>query len=219
MPTLLRIDASARTNGSLTRALADTFINALQSNGADFELICRDVGQNPPPALTEHWLAAAFKSAIARTDRERAVLALSDKLIDEVAASDLIVMATPMYNYGMPSALKAWFDQVIRLDKTFSFDRARGDFPLEPILSGKALVLLTACGEFGFGPQGVRAGQGHLEPHVRTVSSYLGVERFDAITIEYQEFNDARHDRSKADAHHMARRLAQSIAVSLNATV
>ncbi len=49
-----------------------------------------------------------------------------------------------MYNYGMPAALKAWFDQIIRINKTFTFDLARGDFPLEPIMSGKTLVLLTS---------------------------------------------------------------------------
>ena len=60
-----------------------------------------------------------------------------------------------MHNYGMPSALKSWFDKVIRIEKTFTFDLARGDFPLEPIMGGKTLVVLSSRGEFGFGPGGM----------------------------------------------------------------
>lgn len=212
MINVLRIDASARLEGSLSRALADTFVDTLRDGPSDFSLVQRDVGMEPPPAITELWMASAFKPESQRTDRERAALSLSDQLIAEIAQSDLLIIATPMYNYGMPSALKAWVDQVVRIGKTFSFDRNRGDFPLEPILSGKTLVLLTACGEFGFEPGGVRKGHGHLEPHVRTVSKYLGVERFETIAIEYQEFADERHERSKAEAHSAARRLAREIA-------
>ena len=104
-----------------------------------------------------------------------------------------------MYNYGMPSSLKAWFDQVIRINKTFSFDLARGDFPLEPILSGKTLVILTSSGEFGFDTGGVRERMNHLVPHINTCSFYLGVsgdDRMHHIGIEYQEFGDERHRRS-----------------------
>jgi len=64
-------------------------------------------------------------------------VALSDILIGELVQSEIIVITTPMYNYGMPASLKAWFDQVIRINKTFSFDLARGDKPIEPIQNGK----------------------------------------------------------------------------------
>jgi len=75
---------------------------------------------------------------------------LSDILTGELVQSEIIVITTPMYNYGMPASLKAWFDQVIRINKTFSFDLARGDQPIEPIQSGKTLVILSASGEGGF---------------------------------------------------------------------
>ena len=106
-----------------------------------------------------------------------------------------------MYNYGMPAALKAWVDQVIRVNKTFTFDLNRGDSPLEPILSGKTLLLVTACGEFGFGVGGIRAQMNHLGPHIRTISHYLGVDKLHEMTIEYQEFGDARHAQSIEDAY------------------
>jgi FMN-dependent NADH-azoreductase len=128
--------------------------------------------------------------------------------------SDLIVLGTPMYNYGMPSTLKAWFDQVIRIDKTFRFDLARGDFPLEPILHGKLLVLLTACGEFGFAPSGIREHMNHLVPHIKTCVPYLGVDverDFFHIGIEYQEFADSRHQQSIQQAQEAIPPLVQML--------
>ena len=133
-------------------------------------------------------------------------------LIDELDQADIIVMSSSMYNYGMPAALKAWFDQVIRIHKTFTFDLARGDFPLEPIMSGKTLVLITSSGEFGFEIGGIREKMNHLGPHVQTVSHYLGVETFHEIKAEYQEFNDDRHRQSVASAHKTAAELATELA-------
>lgn len=201
MTTLLHLDASARGERSLSRALSRAFVEAWVVREPDASVITRDVGRDPPPFLNEAWVAAAFTPEEARTPEHKAELALSDELIAELAAADVIVMGTPMYNYGMPAQLKSWFDKIIRIGKTFSFDLARGDFPLEPILSGKTLVVLSSRGEFGFGPGGVRADMNQLDPHIRTCSHYLGVESIHTIAIDYQEFGDARHKRSIAEAH------------------
>lgn len=201
MTTLLHLDASARGDRSLSRALSRAFVEVWVAREPDANVIARDVGREPPPFVSEAWVAAAFTPEEARTPEQKAELALSDELIAELAAADVIVMGTPMYNYGMPAQLKSWFDKIIRIGKTFSFDLARGDFPLEPILSGKTLVVLSSRGEFGFGPGGVRADMNQLDPHIRTCSHYLGVESIHTIAIDYQEFGDARHKRSIAEAH------------------
>lgn len=198
MTKLLRIDASARVSRSLTRALADRFVEIWLQKRPQDDIVSRDVGRDPPPVISEEWIAAAF--AKKRSADQVNLLGLSDELIAEVADADIMIMAAPMYNYGMPAALKAWFDQVVRVDKTFTFDFARGDAPLEPIFSGKTLVLLTSWGEFGFGVGERNEGRDSLTPHVRTASHYLGVEAFHHIGIEYQEFGDARFETSKKDA-------------------
>ena len=100
----------------------------------------------------------------------------------------------------MPAALKAWFDQVVRINETFDFDLARGDFPLQPMLRRKQVLALTSCGEFGFQPGGVRQDSSHLVPHLKTLSKYLGAEGVHHIGIEYQEFADERHERSICQA-------------------
>ena len=105
---------------------------------------------------------------------------------------DLIVLGTPMYNYGMPSTLKAWFDQVIRIGRTFSFDLKRGDWPIEPMLTGKRLVVLSARGEFGFAPGGALEQLNLLYPHRATCGRYIGVapDAILRVSFEYQVFVD-----------------------------
>ena len=122
---LLQIDASARRVRSLTRQLTNAFVAQWLYGQPDAVVTQRDVGAEPPPAVSEAWIAAAFAGA-ERNDEQRELLALSDRLIDEVEAADLILIGAPMYNYGMPAALKAWFDQIIRIDRTFILSKGRG---------------------------------------------------------------------------------------------
>lgn len=211
MTTLLRIDASARLERSLTRTLGDIFVDRWQLSAPGLTLINRDVGRHPPRVIDQAWIAAAFKPADQRDGDDIAVLAESEQLIDELTCADVVVIATPMYNYGMPAALKAWLDQVVRIGRTFSFDLARGDRPLAPMLSDKQLVILTACGEFGFGPGELNAGADHLLPHLRSVSKYLGASACHHVGIEYQEFGDERFESSRAEAIRATRRLADAL--------
>ncbi len=201
--TLLHIDASAQIEErSHTRKLTNTFIDRWTHIRPQDRIIQRDVGRSPIPAIDQDWITAAFTKPEDRTPAMNARLALSDELIDEVIASDIIVMGVPMYNYGVPAALKGWIDQIARIGRTFSFDLARGDIPIEPILFGKSLVIMSARGEFGFEPGGMRAHMNALDPALAACAHYFGVAREDihTITIEYQEFKDDRYRRSVAEA-------------------
>lgn len=203
MKTLLHISTSARRTdnknqsyNSISKTLSGHFIdNWLSINNKD-KVIHRDIGTNPPEFISQDWIAAVFTPDEKKTDEQKSLLLLSDTLIDEVDQADIIVISSPMYNYGMPATLKAWFDQVVRINKTFSFDLARGDFPLEPIMTGKKLVLISSSGEFGFEIGGIREKMNHLGPHVETLGKYLGVEEFYEVKSEYQEFADERHTNS-----------------------
>lgn len=211
---LLLVNASPRRERSLSRRLAHAFTTAWLAARPNDPITERDVGIAHPPLLTEAWIAACFTPEGQRTPAQRDVLAWSDAAIAELARADVVVIATPRYNYGMPAALKAWFDQVIRIDRTFSFDRAEKTWPLSPLLSGKKLVLLTASGEFGFHAGGLRESWEHLEAHVRTCARYLGVAVDDVhhVAIEYQEFGDDRHRASLEEALAAAGGLARQLA-------
>jgi len=211
MITILRIDVSARKERSLTRELSRRFIDEWLKQRPSDKIVQRDIGLNPPPAVSEDWIAAAFTPEEKRTQAQQATLQLSDTLIDEIESADIILLGVPMYNYGMPAALKAWFDQIIRINKTFTFDLARGDEPLEPTLSGKHLVTLSSRGEFGFEPGGAREHRNHLDPHIRTCSKFLGVVEDHLIAIEYQEFGDERHKQSVENAHRAVPKLVDHL--------
>lgn len=212
MTTILHIDSSARKQRSISRALAKKFTNQWHTKYPTDKFIYRDIGSAPPNFISEKWIAAAFVPEEKRTDEQNSLLALSDILIKELTEADIILISTPMYNYGMPASLKAWFDQVIRVDKTFTFDLSRGDFPLEPTMSGKTLVLLTSCGEFGFEVGGVREEMNHLAPHIRSASKYLGVDEQHEIRVEYQEFGDQRHTQSIDNAYSAIPKVIKQIA-------
>ena len=221
MSTLLHIDSSVRAvhnpnpdHDSISKNIALRFVDTWKQNRPEDEYIYRDVGVNPPDFITQDWIGAVFTPEEKRTPAQQERLALSDQLIAEVAAADVILISSPMYNYGMPAQLKAWFDQIVRINKTFDFDLSRGDFPLQPILSGKTLIIVTSSGEFGFEKGAIREDSGHLVPHLRTLSKYLGVDTMYEIASEYQEFGDERHRMSVANAKNRAESIAAELSIS-----
>ena len=220
MTTLLRIDASARTARSITRDLADRFIEAWKSVEPEVIVLTRDVGQDPPPFVAVDWMSAAFTPHEERTEAMHKALSVSDMLIDEVKQADVLLFAAPLYNYGLPASLKAWVDQVVRIGRVFSFDLDRGDFPIESSLSGKSAVVLSSRGEFGFHEGGPRDGWNHLNPHLKTIATQLlGVAEGDycEVASEYQEFGGDRHEHSREQARQAASRLGRELAKKLHA--
>jgi FMN-dependent NADH-azoreductase len=165
--------------------------------------------------VTEASIRAGFTPPEQRTPDMNDALAESTTLINELRRADVLVLAAPLYNYGLPASLKAWIDQIVRPGETFSFDLERGDFPIRSTLSGKSLVVLSSRGEFGFEPGGIRDGWNHLNSHLRTVATrLLGIAPKDIYEIasEYQEFGDERHQRSREQALQNAAELGSRLA-------
>lgn len=212
--SLLIIHSSARANRSLTRELAQIFEDNWTASGGG-AITHRDVGLTPPKIINEGWIAAAFTDPAELTAVQREVLAESDALIEEIKSTDVIALCAPMYNYSMPAALKAWFDLIARVGVTFSFDLSRGDTPIEPILTGKKLVVLSSRGEFGFSPGGERAHLNGLDPAIAASAHYLGADarELETIAIEYQEFGDKRFEDSVATAQARAKQAARELAI------
>ncbi len=221
MSTILHIDSSVRAisnlnpqHDSISKKLAKRFIKQFKNKATIDEYIYRDIGVNPPQFITQEWIGAVFTPEPKRTYQQQHLLAQSDEFITELEKANIIVISSPMYNYGMPAQLKAWFDQVVRINKTFDFDLTRGDQPLAPLLSDKVLVIVTSSGEFGFEKGGVNEASSHLVPHLRTLSKYLGVTEIYEIASEYQEFADHRHEKSlqmaKSKADEVACKLAEA---------
>ncbi|UXY13662.1 NAD(P)H-dependent oxidoreductase [Chitiniphilus purpureus] len=221
MTTLLHLDSSARpghsgidAHGSYTRRLSARFVARWQALHPDDQIIYRDVGQQPPQPVNADWIAAAFTPPGQRTPGMQQALAESDALVDELIAADLIVVGLPMYNFGPPAQFKAYLDNIVRVGRTFGFDRSNATEPYRPLLDsqGKRLVLLSARGDHGYGPGGPQAANNHAEPLVRAVFAYIGITECRELAIEYGEFEDEQLARSVAQAEADVDRLVTELA-------
>ncbi len=137
---ILRIDSSARTTGSVTRDLNDRIVSKFEAAGP-IELTTRDLA-DPLPQINEDWIGANFTPADQRTEAQKNTLALSDTLVDEIREADILLIGLPIYNFGVPTALKAWIDLVARAGETFRYSE-NGPVGL---LEGKRAIVTVASG-------------------------------------------------------------------------
>ena len=208
MTRILHLDSSARAgisgidaHGSHTRRLSARFVARWRESTDAVSVVHRDLGAAPPAPVTGDWIHAAFTRPGERDASMRAVLAPSDALVDELLATDIVVAGVPMYNFGPPAPFKAYIDNIVRVGRTFGFDRARGGEPYWPMLAGqgKRLVLLSARGDYGYDTPRL-AGRNHVESSIATAFAYIGIEHVHCVAIEYDEFGDARLAESIATA-------------------
>jgi len=157
-------------------------------------VIYRDVGNEPPSPVTGRWIHAAFTPGHARESWMNEELRASDALVDELLEADVIVAGVPMYNFGPPAPFKAYIDNIVRVGRTFGFDRKREGEPYWPLLAGagKRLVILSSRGDFVYGPGERIASLNHVEASIRTAFAYIGVTDVHGAAIEYDEFADQR---------------------------
>lgn len=197
--TLLLLHASARSTRSLTRHLARRFARTWTSSRPAARIVERDLGAMPPPAIDEAWIDAAFTHEAERTAEQNVALALSETLIEEIATADVIVLGTPVYNFGPPAALKAWFDQVIRIGRTFAIEPAAAD-PYRPLLAAKPVVILAAASDANFFPGGACAQLNFLEPHVTTMLELIGLRDLSFVRISERDAETPDHPHSISSA-------------------
>lgn len=196
MTQILQLDASARPglagtdeHGSHSRNLTQRFVSQWRAHRAQDAIVYRDIGQNPPSIINHDWIAASFTPEERREPWMTQTLAESDQLVDELVAADVLVIGAPLYNFGMPAALKAWIDQIVRPGRTVAFDGSNPSDPYVPMLADRPrhAVILSARGGIGFGPGGEMAHMNHLEPNLLTALGFIGISRIHQIAIEGQE--------------------------------
>src|SRR6202166_2509925 len=165
---LLQIDSSARA-GSVTRGLTAKFAEEWKTNHPTGEVIQRDLSTTSLPLITDDWNATQIEPS-KLSPAHRNYLATSDALIEEVLAADIIVIGAPMYNFAIPSLLKAWIDQIVRVGKTVAYgsNRPKG------LLGNRKIVVITARGG------AYEKGSPHesfdfQEPYLRHIFGFVGL--------------------------------------------
>jgi FMN-dependent NADH-azoreductase len=176
----LIVNSAATGEASVSARLTSEFATRLKQRDPNAVLTIRDVGANPLPHLTAETVGAIRGAA--NTEEERRALALSDALIAELRDADLIVIGAPMYNFGIPSTLKAWFDHVLRAGVTFRYT-AEGP---EGLVKGKRAIVIES--RAGFYSEGPGAASDSQEPHLRTMLAFMGIEDVTFVRAEKLAF-------------------------------
>src|SRR5580658_8049769 len=170
MPTLLHIDSSPLYGRSVSRQLTDTFVTHWKSSHPDGTVIDRDLTATAIPPVTADWVGAVYTPEEARTPEQKELLSLSDSLLAEIEQANEFVFGVPMHNFGVPSVLKLWIDQIARVGKTFTY----ADGTPKGLLTGKKATFIIATGGI-YDAQTQMASFNFVEPYLRSVFGFLGV--------------------------------------------
>ena len=178
MANLLFVSSSLFGDGSQSQLIASEFIDRWRENHPSTTVVERDLTADSMPHLNLSALTASMQPADARNIAEREAAALADRLIEEVEAANVIVIAAPMYNFSIPSTLKAWIDHVARAGRTFRYGAAGP----EGMLKGKKVFIVTGRG--GIYSDGPARSLDFQEPYLRAVLGFLGLDDVTFIHVE-----------------------------------
>ena len=171
---VLEVAASGRSKDSVSRMLSADLIGALEARHEQIELTRRDLAQGVS-LVDEKWIGANFTAADERTPSQREALAESDALVAELQAADVIVIGMPVYNFGIPAALKAWVDMITRARLTFRYTE---NGP-EGLAKGKKAYIVLASGGVP-----VDSPVDFATPYMRQALSFIGIDDIEVIAAD-----------------------------------
>jgi FMN-dependent NADH-azoreductase len=189
MNTLLYIQSSIHSDAGASSALARTFVDQWRADHPNGRVIERDLARDPVPHLDAERFGAFIAPAEARTTAQQAIVDASDRLIEELRHADTLVLGLPLYNFGVPSTLKAYFDHVARAGVTFRYTQT-GSVGL---LSGKEAYVFATRG-------GIYHGADVQPQYVRNFLNFLGIEPVRFVFAEGLALGEASKQQSLAQA-------------------
>ena len=178
MKKILLVLSSPRGAQSHSHQIAHRLVADLLSQQDGAEVVVRDVSKEPLPYVGEAFVSGLFTPPEKRTAAEAKAIEVSDKLVDELVAADIVVLAVPMHNFGLPAALKSWIDHVVRAGRTFAYS-ANGPAGL---LKDKKVVLVVSRG--GVYSEGPMKAWDFQETYLRRVLGFIGLADVQAVRVE-----------------------------------
>jgi FMN-dependent NADH-azoreductase len=188
---LLQINTSLFSDAGQSTKLADRFVAGRRALDPRLPVVVRDLAREPVPHLTAERFAAFLAKPDARNLQQQAIVAQSDALIDELKTADTIVIGLPMYNFGVPSTLKAYFDHVARAGATFRYTETG---PVGLLTGKKAYVLATRGGAHAGTSRDVESA------YVRQFLGFLGITDVEFVYAEGLAISEAGKQSSLASA-------------------
>lgn len=206
MTNILFVTSSPRGAASHSSKVAERVLQDLVAGNPEATVVRRDLARDPLPHVDEAYLGAVFTPAEARNDEQKAIVALSDTLIDELFAADIIVIASAMINFTVTSTLKTWLDYVARGGRTFAYV----DGAPVGLVTGKRVVLVESKGGiYSEGPMKVNDFQ---LPYLRFILAFMGMSQVEEITVEGVAFGPEQAASAVAAAEIKASETARAIA-------
>ena len=178
MNNVLLVLSSPRGRESYSHRIAHQIVDEIHTHNPQAEVVVRDLTLEPLPHVDEAFVTGRVLPPERRSIEQAESLVLSDALIDEVNAADVIVLAAPMYNFGVPSALKAWIDHIVRPGRTFSYSKSG---PMGLVRGKKAILVVARGGVYSDGPMQASDFQ---ESYLRSVLAFIGIVDLEVVRVE-----------------------------------
>jgi FMN-dependent NADH-azoreductase len=207
MSRILYVSSSPRGSASHSNQVAARVIDELRQANPQATLTVRDLAQAPLSHIDADFVAATRSADGPRTEKQRAILAQSDALVDELLAADIIVIAAPMINFSVSTTLKSWFDYIARARRTFSYSEAGP----KGLVTGKRVIVVSASGGIY---SGENAALDFQVPWLRKMLGFLGMTDVEIIRVEGTAYGPEAADKALERATVQARDLVGALAAA-----
>jgi FMN-dependent NADH-azoreductase len=177
---ILRVDSSAKTENSESRRLTDRIIDGLKTNGKSLDVTVRDLNESLPQVNTA-WIEANNTASDDQTDEHKKILALSNTLVGEIEAADILIIGVALYNFSITASLKLWIDLVCRARKTFAYV----DGSPKGLMTGKKAIICFASGGTPF-ESDIDFASGYL----RHILGFIGITDVTFISADKHFMDD-----------------------------
>lgn len=195
MAHILHIDSSPRGERSHSRQLTHRFITDWKNAHPQDTVTYRDLGHHPVPHVDESWIAAAYSAPDTHSPEQQRAISVSDTLVDELLAADRYVFGVPMYNFSVPSTLKAYIDQIVRVGRTFAVNEQG----YQGLVSGKKMLVITSSGG-SYKPGTPTAGYDYQVPFLKAIFGLIGITDITFIHADNMDRGDEGRKESLVEA-------------------
>ncbi|MGO1118653.1 FMN-dependent NADH-azoreductase [Rhodovibrionaceae bacterium A322] len=193
MTNVLIITASVNGDSSKSRALAESYVKGLEAKGTTVELRTEDLASDQPPHVDGAFVGAMYTPEAQRSSEQQELLTRSDGYVANLKWADLVLIASPMYNFSVPSTLKAYIDHVARVGVTFQYSESGP----QGLLTGKKAIILGSRGG-AYGPDSPVAFMNHQDTYLRTVLGFIGITNVETVIAERLASGEEGFEAAKA---------------------
>lgn len=201
MKKVLVINASVRDKRSHSRKLTESFKENWLSKYPSDTFTHREVGLEIIPPIDEVWIASAFIEPNKRTEKNQKGVELSNELVKELKENDIFILGCPMYNWSIPSGLKAYIDQVMRINEIWKFRSGQPDGDYVGLLKNKKMYILSSRGDTGYGENEENEYMNYQTTYLKSIFGMMGVEDITIISLDNEEFGGEIFEKSKQDIY------------------